>query len=207
MHINKSLICCSILAGGLSSRMGGGIKSFNKFNNERIFDRILKNISTQVNQIVINTNRNNEFDEYKLTIINDIIKGHLGPLAGIHASLNWINKNLPHVNWLLSIPSDTPFLPKNLAERLYLKAINNNKKIVLATSNNRTHPVIGLWHCDLVKDLEKSLRNKIRKIIFFAEKHSLGKENFKNSNFDPFFNINFKEDLKKAKEIEDNYLL
>ena len=49
-------ICLVILAGGLSSRMGGGIKSFKKFNNKTILDRIVERVTPQIKQIIINTN-------------------------------------------------------------------------------------------------------------------------------------------------------
>ena len=135
MQKNIEDLCAVIMTGGKSSRMGGGIKSFKKFNNKTIFDRIYKILNNQINNIIINTNSEEEyFKKYNKTIIKDKIKGHLGPLAGIHASLNWINKNMPKINWLISVPSDTPFLPKDLISRLYLKAKENNKQIVLAKS-------------------------------------------------------------------------
>jgi len=144
--------------GGLSSRMGGGIKSLEKFNNITIFDRIFKTMSPQINQIIINSNENdNRFNKFNLTVVKDRLRGHLGPLAGIHASLYWIKNNIPETTWLVSIPSDTPFLPNDLVKKLYIKANNNNNKIILASSNNKIHPVIGLWKCDLIDDLEKSL--------------------------------------------------
>jgi molybdopterin-guanine dinucleotide biosynthesis protein A len=190
MQKNIEDLCAVIMTGGKSSRMGGGIKSFKKFNNKTIFDRIYKILNNQINNIIINTNS------------EDKIKGHLGPLAGIHASLNWINKNMPKINWLISVPSDTPFLPKDLISRLYLKAKENNKQIVLAKSNKNIHPVIGIWNINLLESLEYNLLNGERKIIVWAKNHEVDFEEFFEENYDPFFNINYKEDLNKAKEIE-----
>ena len=42
MQKNIEDLCAVIMTGGKSSRMGGGIKSFKKFNNKTIFDRIYK---------------------------------------------------------------------------------------------------------------------------------------------------------------------
>jgi molybdopterin-guanine dinucleotide biosynthesis protein A len=203
MQKNIEDLCAVIMTGGKSSRMGGGIKSFKKFNNKTIFDRIYKILNNQINNIIINTNSEEEyFKKYNKTIIKDKIKGHLGPLAGIHASLNWINKNMPKINWLISVPSDTPFLPKDLISRLYLKAKENNKQIVLAKSNKNIHPVIGIWNINLLESLEYNLLNGERKIIVWAKNHEVDFEEFFEENYDPFFNINYKEDLNKAKEIE-----
>ena len=207
MHIPIQNISGVILTGGLSSRMGGGIKSFKKFNNKTIFDRIFNILSPQISHITINSNDNsNAFKNYKLTVIKDELKGHLGPLAGIHATLKWLNKNKPYIKWLLSVPSDTPFLPQNLVKKLYFKAQKNNKKIILAKSNNKLHPVIGLWDCNLLKSLEEYILNGERKIITWARKHSIDIEDFNQTSYDPFFNINIEKDLIKAKEIEDKYL-
>jgi len=208
MQPQNNNICVVILSGGLSSRMGGGIKSFEKFNKKTIFDRILERTILQTKHIIINTNENNiKFNEYDFPIIKDKLTGHLGPLAGIHTSLYWIKRNIPHIEWLVSIPSDTPFFPKDLVNKLLFKALENNKKIVLAKSNDKIHPVIGLWKSDLLEDLEENLKNGIRKIMVWVQRHPFDTINFDQSFFDPFFNINSREDLIQAKEIEDRYLL
>ena len=207
MRDQNNNICVVILTGGLSSRMGGGIKSLEKFNNKTIFDRILKRITPQTEQIIINANEiDNNFNKYDLPVIEDKLTGHLGPLAGIHASLHWIRYNIPQIEWLVSIPSDTPFFPKDLVNKLFHKALKNNKKIVLAKSNDKIHPVIGLWKSDLLEDLEENIKNGTRKIMMWAQRHPFDTQNFDQKFFDPFFNINFKEDLIQAKEIEDRYL-
>ena len=56
MQAQNNNVCVVILNGGLSSRMGGGIKSLEKFNNKTIFDRILERISPQIKHIIINSN-------------------------------------------------------------------------------------------------------------------------------------------------------
>jgi len=208
MNKEKNNTCVVILTGGKSLRMGGGIKTFEKFNNKIIFDRIFEKISFQTKNIVINFNKNvNYFDKYNSPIIRDKFKGNLGPLAGIHSALYWIKHNNPEIKWLVSIPSDTPFFPKNLIDKLFLKTQKNNNKIILAESNNKLHPVIGLWKYDLLDDLDKSLKNGTRKIMHWVERHTYDSQSFDSNFFDPFFNINCKEDLFQAKEIEDKFIL
>tara|TARA_Y100001960_G_C14680615_1_gene830915 strand:+ start:385 stop:1017 length:633 start_codon:yes stop_codon:yes gene_type:complete len=210
MSDKKDKICTVILTGGLSTRMGGGIKSLTKFNKKTIFDRIIEKINNQCKYTIINSNKNNkELNKYKLPIIKDVLSGYLGPLAGIHASFYWIKLNIPKIDWLVTVPCDTPFLPDDLVKKLILKAKKNKKDIVFAKSNNRTHPVIGIWKCNasLFLNLEKKLLEGTRKIMYWAKDHAFDTEDFDHELFDPFFNINSKEDLKKAKEIEDKYLL
>ena len=198
-------LCAVILTGGRSSRMGGGIKSLKKFNNKYIFDRIFENLQTQVDKVIINSNDSeNLFVKYNVEVIKDSLEGFLGPLAGIHASFEWLNKNAPYINWLVTVPGDTPFIPKNLVKKLLDKVKNTNHKIVLAQSNGKTHPIIGIWHSNLFESLKNSLNSGNRKIMNWASQNSLGYEEFTNSKYDPFFNINCKEDLIEAKEIENN---
>jgi len=201
-------LCAVILTGGRSSRMGGGIKSLKKFNNKYIFDRIFENLQTQVDKVIINSNDSeNLFVKYNVEVIKDSLEGFLGPLAGIHASFEWLNKNAPYINWLVTVPGDTPFIPINLVKKLLDKVKNSNHKIVLAQSNGKTHPIIGIWHSNLFENLKNSLNSGNRKIMNWASQNSLGYEEFTNSKYDPFFNINCKEDLIEAKEIENNNYL
>lgn len=204
----NSKICAVIMTGGKSSRMGGGIKTLKKFNNKIIFDRIFSKINYQTPNIIINLNNlQKNFLKYNLPIVEDKLTGHLGPLAGIHASLIWIKKNMKNIKWLVSVPSDTPFIPKNLINKLYTKAIKLNKQIIMAKSNNRIHPVIAIWNINLLENLEIYLKNGERKIIIWAKNHNLEYEEFNEEQYDPFFNINYKEDLIKAKEIEEKYII
>ena len=198
-------LCAVILTGGKSSRMGGGIKSLKKFNNKSIFDRVFENLQTQVNKVIINSNDSeNLFVKYNVEVIKDSLEGFLGPLAGLHATLEWLNKNAPYINWLVTVPGDTPFIPINLVKKLLDKVKNSNHKIVLAQSNGKTHPIIGIWHSNLFESLKNSLNSGNRKIMDWASQHSLEYVEFANSKYDPFFNINCKEDLIEAKEIENN---
>ncbi len=206
---NNNDICAVILTGGRSSRMGGGIKSLKKFNNKSIFDRIFENLQTQVNKVIINSNDSeNIFVKYNVEVIKDSLEGFLGPLAGIHATLEWLNENAPYINWLVTVPGDTPFIPKNLVKKLLDKVKNSNHKIVLARANGKTHPIIGIWHSNLLESLKNSLDSGNRKIMDWASLHSLTYLEFTNFKYDHFFNINCNEDLLEAEKIEnDNYLI
>ena len=181
------------------------MKSLKMFNNKIIFDRIFENLKCQVQEIIINSNDSeNLFFNYDVKIIRDSLKGFLGPLAGIHATLEWLVKNATHINLLITVPCDTPFIPVNLVNKLLDKAKYSNHKIVLAQSNGKTNPIIGIWHSSLYGSLSNDLNLGTRKILDWAKKHSLGYVEFINPNYDPFFNINYEKDILEAQEIENN---
>ena len=207
MDSYKKKICAVIMTGGKSSRMGGGIKTLMQFNKKIIFERILESLQNQINNIIINNNdMSYQFKKYNLPIIEDKIKGYLGPLAGIHASLEWVSKNLKNIEWIVSIPGDTPFIPDNLVEKLYNKAESYKKNIIIAKSNEKIHPIIGIWNVNLLQKLEKAILEGERKIIIWAKKNELDYQEFVNDRYDPFFNINYNEDIDTAKKIETKFI-
>ena len=207
MDSYKKKICAVIMTGGKSSRMGGGIKTLMQFNKKIIFERILENLQNQINNIIINNNEMSyQFKKYNLPVIEDKIKGYLGPLAGIHASLEWVTKNLKNIEWIVSIPGDTPFIPDNLVEKLYNKAENYKKNIIIAKSNEKINPIVGIWNVSLLQKLEKAILEGERKIIIWAKKNQLDYQEFINDRYDPFFNINYNEDIETAKKIETKFI-
>ena len=206
MHKIYSEIAVIIMIGGKSSRLGGGIKSLIKINNKKIFDIILERIQPQIDRIIVNSNiEDTEISKYKFPIIKDEKQGYLGPLAGIQAGMQWLNKNKPKVDWLLTLPGDTPFIPLNLVS-CFEEKINQDSKIILAKSNDKIHPIIGAWHTSLLTSLNEHLESGTRKILEWAENHPLDFLEFNEKNYDPFFNINTQIDINKAEDIEKKFI-
>ena len=206
MHKLYSEIAVIIMIGGKSSRLGGGIKSLIKINNKKIFDIILERIQPQIDKIIVNSNiENSEISKYKFPIIKDVKQGYLGPLAGIHAGMKWLNKNKPEVDWLLTLPGDTPFIPLNLVS-CFEEKINQDSKIILAKSNDKIHPIIGAWHTSLLTSLNEHLESGTRKILDWAKSHPLEFLEFQEKSYDPFFNINTQIDINKAEDIEKRFI-
>ena len=69
-------------------------------------------------------------------------------------------------------------------------------------SNNKRHNIFGLWSIELLKLLEDDLiNNNFRKVEDWANKIGVRTIDIEPKKFDPFFNINTKEDLEEAKKI------
>ena len=202
MNIIKDKILFVILAGGLSKRFGGGFKTFAKFNNKSIFERIETNLKANQIDILINTNfSDKQFISKNYTIIPDLEKDFKGPLAGIYASMHWVIKNDTSKKWIFTVPSDTPFLPSDLFERFILN-YDESIKIFIARSANKPHPVIGMWNVNLINDLKNYLNSGNRKILDWVSKHNHKFVDFELKKFDCFLNINTINDLNQAAEIE-----
>ena len=127
-NVNE-IIPCVILAGGKGKRMGGKEKGLINLLDRPLISYVLEKVSGKAAPIALNINTNFEkFKNFGYEILEDPLKGHLGPLVGILASLNWA-KNIKQ-KWVLTLPCDTPFLPQNLIESL-LKVKNENPDLDL----------------------------------------------------------------------------
>tara|TARA_B100000767_G_scaffold147185_1_gene138684 strand:+ start:732 stop:1865 length:1134 start_codon:yes stop_codon:yes gene_type:complete len=204
LTILNEIIPCVILAGGKGRRMGGKEKALIPLLDRPLLSYVLESISGQVAPIALNINTNlDQFYKFGYQIIEDPIKGHLGPLAGILASLNWAHTL--NQKWVLTLPCDTPFLPKNIVGEM-IKAKNNDLSLdlVVARSKGYNHPVIALWKSELSSKLKISLEEGIRKIDLFTANLKIGYVDFdsnKNIQFDPFTNLNSPLDLIYAQQI------
>jgi len=200
----NEIVPCVILAGGKGRRMGGKDKALIPLLDRPLLSYVLESISGHVAPIALNINTNlDKFFEFGYEIIEDPIKGHLGPLAGILASLNWARQL--NQKWVMTLPCDTPFLPKNIVKEIIkLKNKELDVDLVVAQSKGYNHPVIALWKSDLNLKLEKALNEGIRKIDIFTSSLKVAYVDFdkiNNDNFDPFTNLNSPLDLIKAQQI------
>ena len=198
------IIPCVIIAGGKGKRMGGKEKALINLLDRPLISYIIEKVSGKAAPIALNINNNFEkFKKFGYEILEDPIKGHLGPLVGILASLNWARKL--NQKWVLTLPCDTPFLPKNLVESL-IKAKNENidLDLVVAKSRGFNHPTIALWKTDNNLILKKAIEKGIRKIDIFTSQLKTSYvdfDNIENSTIDPFTNLNSPKDLLIAKQI------
>ena len=204
MKTSNEIIPCVILAGGKGRRMGGKEKALINLLDRPLISYVLEKISGKAAPIALNVNTNFEkFKNFGYEILEDPIKGHLGPLVGILASLNWA-KNIDQ-KWVLTLPCDTPFLPLNLIESLVkVKNESPDVDLVVAKSRGFNHPVIALWKAENNLMLKKAIEEGIRKIDIFTSQLKTVHVNFdeiNESKFDPFTNLNSPKDLIIAKQI------
>ncbi|MDC1126955.1 molybdenum cofactor guanylyltransferase [Candidatus Pelagibacter sp.] len=192
-----------VLAGGKSQRFGED-KSQVKLGDKILIDYILSEIIDEFNEVLVVSNNSINFRKSKkISLIKDF-KKDLGPLGGVLTAMKWVKDNNKDYQWISTFPVDTPFF-KNQILKDFLKNINQDEdKLFFIKSNNTRHNIFGIWSIDLIHKLEEDLTRGERKVEFWA--NSVGVKNIEMEfdNKDPFFNINTKEDLKKAIEILEN---
>ena len=191
-----------VLAGGKSSRFGQD-KSDVKLDGRSLLEHTLNKIKPKLKKILIVSN-NQTLKDY--TVIKDCIDGHLGPLVGVLSAMKWIKKNNYSFNWIATFPCDTPFFNNSLIDRFIESSKSNDSALYFAKSEKKRHNIFGLWSLKLVEILEEDIiKNNYRKVEIWANKIGVKTINISYKEFDPFFNINTKEDLAEAEKILIKY--
>ena len=193
----------AVLAGGKSQRFGED-KSQVKLNGKLLINYILSEIIDEFEEILIVSNKQIKFKNYEnISLINDFKKDQ-GPLGGVLSAMKWAKEKNNKYEWISTFPVDTPFFKKEILQK-FLKGINSEEsKLFFIKSNNTRHNIFGIWSIDLMKKLEDDLNEGQRKVEVWANSVGVKIINMEFINKDPFFNINTKEDLEKAKEKINN---
>jgi molybdopterin-guanine dinucleotide biosynthesis protein A len=196
-----------VLAGGLARRMGGGDKARIRIGGATILERALDRLAPQCGEIIINANGDPaRFADTRLPVVADSVPGFAGPLAGILAGLDWAASHAPGTAWLVSVPGDCPFLPKDLVSRLHDARIASGAALACARSAEQTHPVVGLWAVALREDLRRALVDEtMRKIDLWTARHGIATADWPATPIDPFFNVNTPEDAARAEALAARY--
>ncbi|MDC0510064.1 molybdenum cofactor guanylyltransferase [Candidatus Pelagibacter sp.] len=198
--MDHSKILGVVLAGGKSLRFGED-KSQVKLNNKSLIDHILSEILTEFKELLIVSNNPIEFNKSEnISVISDF-KNNLGPLGGVLTAMKWIKDNNKDYQWISTFPTDTPFFKNQILKDFHDKINLKSGKLFFIKSNNTRHNIFGLWSIDLADKLEKDLENGDRKVEDWANKVGVNIIDMQFEKNDPFFNINTKEDLEKAKNI------
>jgi len=200
LKMDHSKILGVVLAGGKSLRFGED-KSQVKLNNKSLIDHILSEVLTEFKELLIVSNNPIEINKSEnISIISDF-KNNLGPLGGVLSAMKWIKDNNKDYQWISTFPTDTPFFKNQILKDFHDKINLKNGKLFFIKSNNTRHNIFGLWSIDLADKLEKDLENGDRKVEDWANKVGVNIIDMQFEKNDPFFNINTKEDLEKAKNI------
>lgn len=189
-----------LLAGGVASRMGGGDKSLRMLARQPILAHVIARIGPQVPALLLNANGDPaRFAQWGLPVAADVIPDYPGPLAGIHAGMCWVQKHYPEVADIVSIPTDTPFLPMDLIERLLAVREAEGAEVVVASSGEQAHPVVALWPVRLAVELHRLVtEDGMRRVTDFARRYAVAYADFPVIGIDPFFNVNRPGDLELA---------
>ncbi|QSR85176.1 molybdenum cofactor guanylyltransferase MobA [Methylacidimicrobium sp. B4] len=106
-----------LLCGGRGLRMRGVEKGLLPLDGKPLCAHAAERLRRQVSWLAISANRERErYAAFGLPVLPDLRPGFWGPLAGVEAA--WAALP-PSLSFLLTAPGDSPFLPRDLGERLF----------------------------------------------------------------------------------------
>lgn len=133
------------------------------------------------------------FATYGRPVLTDGAFAGEGPLAGILAGLDWgfgIGATA-----LLTVPGDTPFVPRGLAAAL-------SPPPACAASNGRVHHLVALWPIAVRTALRDHLSEpRSRHVVRFTERIGMRRVDFPPAAWDSFLNVNTQADLEAARSL------
>lgn len=196
-----------ILAGGLGRRMGGGGKALTDLAGRPLAAHVAERLRPQLPHGALYLNANGPagaFAAIGLPVIADNAPDRPGPLAGILAALRLASAQ--SAEYVVTAPTDTPFLPRDLVAKLARTAAKGEAHIVLAASAGGLCQVCGFWPVGLCGPLEAALAAGQRKVLDFAQAQGCTRVDFPPeyigaSTIDPFFNVNTPSDLAQAADL------
>ena len=182
-----------ILAGGRSTRMGGGDKGLRPLAGQPMLAHVVARLAPQVAALALNANGDPQrWASFGLPVLPDSCPGQPGPLAGILAGMDWAAEaGLTHV---VSVATDAPFLPCDLVPRLLLAAEDGGA--AFAVSPAGPQPVFGLWPVTQRDTLRAALTDGMRRVRDWIALCAAAPAPFPADA--AFFNINTPEDLAQA---------
>jgi molybdopterin-guanine dinucleotide biosynthesis protein A len=196
-----------IIAGGLARRMDGADKMRIRIGAATILDRTLARLRTQCVALILNANTSAAgLAEAGLPVVTDSVPDFPGPLAGILAGLDFAATQMPQTAWIVTAPSDCPFLPRDLVERLHRARRDAGATLACAASGGRRHPVIALWPVTLREDLRRAITQEgARKVGAWSARYTPAVAEWPAAPVDPFFNVNTPEDAAEAERLAALY--
>ena len=198
----QARIAAVVLAGGQSSRMGGGDKCLLPLGGQPMLAHVIGQIAPQVEAVVLNANGNpSRFADFALPVVADSVAGFAGPLAGVLAGMDWAAEN--GFSHIVSVAADSPFFPPSLVAGLRFACEAAGQPMAMVHSPREgggyfRQPTFALYDVSDRENLREALQAGLRKVIQWAEPLGCAPIVFHGFGADPFFNINTPEDLVRA---------
>jgi molybdopterin-guanine dinucleotide biosynthesis protein A len=195
-----------VLAGGRSRRMGGVAKAFLALDDKPLLQHVIDRVRPQVSRLMLSVEVvSGEFGVFGLTQVPDPTPGNQGPLSGLLAAFRHLNE----AEWLLLTPCDAPFLPSDLARRLYEHCALTDGLGAVVRYLGEIQPTFSLWNQRVLPHLEKAVsedgmsgfKQFFDRVPLAEMDWPIGEDHVECSAASPFFNINDQPALEQARRL------
>ena len=184
-----------ILAGGSNKRFGGITKANVVLGGKTIISRMISTIGNIFDEIIIVTNKPEEFSEYIQYLIVEDQYLKTGPLGGIHAALKVSSEDAIFV-----FAGDMPFLDKGIITYQINEFNKRRHDVLIPEVDQFIEPLHAIYRKSVLNDLERFLsEGKSRAVRDFLSEVNVGYLQIPKSEKTEiaFANINSPSDLTK----------
>lgn len=205
-------VALCVLAGGAGRRLGGRDKAMLDVGDGRpLLSRVVRRLAPWPGPVLVSVHA--AADRARLaavlaadrvdTLVTDALveadDARAGPLAGLLAGLEAVARD-PAVRWLVTVPTDLPFVPPDLLGRLWRARVMAAAPGACAVSGGRRHPLVALWPVSRVGDLRTATRDEgLRRVGDWGARCDLAEAHWPDPTRDPFLNINDPVSLAAAR--------
>jgi molybdenum cofactor guanylyltransferase len=193
-----------ILAGGRGSRMQQLDKGLQELNGQTLIAHVIARLKPQVQQLAINANRHTDvyahtgfpvWSDLGFNPTSNQAADFQGPLAGVETGL--MHCRTP---FMLTVPCDSPFLPRDLAHRLMSALIKQKADIAVACTGNpdrpSLQPVFCLMRVSALAQLQNYFHSGGRKMNGWYQNSTVANVYFADES--EFRNINTLDELREC---------
>lgn len=168
-RMRDSVIAGLILAGGEGRRMGGVDKGLVDWHGRPLVTRVLGALAPAASPVWISANRSlAQYRLYSEYLVSDPTGFRWqGPMAGLLAGLRAAAEHGAEA--VVVSPCDTPNVTPELFRALYKAYQSEPGVAVVARSDDRLHPLHGVYPVSLVPVLEQRLKAGDRKVMALIE--------------------------------------
>ena len=186
----KPEVTAIVLCGGRGQRLGGVDKPLLRLGERTLLGHVIERLRPQVDRIALSCARfEDSYLEFGYTVVPDLRAGE-GPLGGIVSAL----PEAPGP-WMLTMPADTPFLPRNLVEALAPACRREGASV--ATAAGRRQNLTMLFDQARADSLRAFFESGGRAIHRWLDAHAVPTVEFPASGF---LNVNTPADLDAARK-------
>ena len=138
--------------------MGNADKGLVKYQGKPLIQHVIETIEPQVQNIVVNCNRNEtEYENLSYPIAKDLSGEYRGPLEGILSC-----KHLIKSDYIFVAPCDMPHLPANIVSILSKNL--DEAELCVAHDGIRMQPLVFVARAQLIESIDEYLNKGGRSV-------------------------------------------
>jgi len=206
VSLSKFHINGVILAGGKGTRMHFQEKPLLMVGQKRVIDWILQAASSQVENLVLNINRETEqYVSLGLPMVTDATGVDGGPLAGIYAAMCWNSEVHPESTHLACFPGDVPWFDANYVQRSMQMMAREHTQIGWLQTHLQRQPLFSVWEMTLAPVLKDALCRGVYSPMSFIQSQRNSMVLITDTHQGHYWNLNTPEDLLLAQTMAEQW--